>query len=341
MFTAFIRVRRYEPSGDRNRILQNHTLPNMFKKALFTILTLLLLVPVSLQAKRNIETLIVTGQNNHNWQISHKALDLILSNSGMFSVDIALSPASGEDMSSFRPDFNKYDLVILDYNGDAWPQETKDAFLHFVQHGGGLVIYHAADNAFADWDEFNRIIALGGWGGRTKESGPYCYFEAGHLVLNDHLEGPSGNHGRQCAYPVYCQSEKHPIVKGLPDKWMHGRDELYDSMRGPANIKELLYTGRADIMMGGSGREEPLVFTVDYGKSRIFHIMLGHAGDSLEKNPAMQCAGFQTLLLRGCEWAAKGRVTQKVPKDFPTEYQSSYRLDYKQPKKLPDKQPKK
>ena len=118
-------------------------------------------------------------------------------------------------------------------------------------------------------------------------------------------------------------------MKGLPLKWRHAKDELYDRMRGPGNIQSILYTAYSDKETRGSGREEPLVFTVDYGKARIFHTMLGHAGETVEDNIAMQCTGFQVLLLRGAEWAATGKVTQKVPKDFPTENTCSYRKDYK------------
>ena len=127
---------------------------------------------------------------------------------------------------------------------------------------------------------------------------------------------------------MISQNRKHPITKGLPDNWLHAKDEMYDKMRGPANIKDLLYSGQSDASTGGSGREEPLVFTVDYGKARIFHIMLGHCGPTLEDNPAMQCAGFQTLLLRGAEWAATGKVNQPIPADFPTEEKISLRKDY-------------
>ena len=196
-----------------------------------------------------------------------------------------------------------------------------------AQKGGGVIVYHAADNAFAGWEEFNKIIALGGWEGRNEKSGPYCYLENGNLKL-DYSPGHGGSHGMQREYPMHCRNAKHPITKGLPDNWMHARDEMYDRMRGPANIKELLYSGTADRNTGGSGREEPLVFTVDYGKARIFHIMLGHCGPTLEDNPAMQCAGFQTLLLRGAEWAATGKVTQKVPDDFPTAEAVSLRKGY-------------
>lgn len=275
-----------------------------------------------------IKALVVSGQNNHNWQVSHKVLKLILDNSGMFQTDIVLTPAKGGDMNEFNPEFDKYDVVVLDYNGDRWSAETDSAFLQYVRNGGGVVVYHAADNAFADWNEFNRIIALGGWEGRNEKHGPYCYWENGGLVL-DETPGHGGSHGQQREYAMHCRNAVHPITKGLPDNWMHGKDEMYDSMRGPANIKDLLYSGKAEKETGGSGKEEPLVFTVDYGKARIFHIMLGHCGPTAEDNPAMQCAGFQTLLLRGAEWAATGEVTQSLPADFPTDKLVSLRKEYR------------
>ena len=235
-------------------------------------------------------------------------------------------------MSSFKPVFSDYDLVVLDYNGDRWPAETDAAFLEYVRNGGGVIVYHAADNAFAGWEEFNKIIALGGWEGRDENSGPYYYLVNGEPIL-DKSPGPGGSHGEQREFTLTQRCSEHPIVKGLPAVWMHAQDEMYDSMRGPANIKELLYSGYAIKERGGSGKEEPLIFTVDYGDARIFHIMLGHCGPTAEDNPAMQCAGFQTLLLRGAEWAATGKVRQQLPSDFPTESSVSYRKDYTVPGK--------
>lgn len=274
-----------------------------------------------------ITALVISGQNNHNWQVSHKVLKKILDNSGLFETDIVLTPPAGGDMNDFKPDFSAYDVLLLDYNGDRWTAETDASFIEYVQNGGGVIVYHAADNAFSGWEEFNRIIALGGWEGRDENSGPYCYIVDGKPVL-DSAPGPGGSHGEQREYPVNCRDSEHPVVKGLPEIWMHAQDEMYDRMRGPANIKDILYSGYADPDRGGSGREEPLVFTVDYGNARIFHIMLGHCGPTAEENPAMQCAGFQTLLLRGAEWAATGKVTQPVPSDFPTEQAVSLRSNY-------------
>jgi len=275
-----------------------------------------------------IKTVIITGQNNHNWPVSHIALEKILTNSGLFTVDQAVSPEQGGDFSGFNVDFDKYELVVMDYNGDSWNDDMNAAFVRFVRNGGGVVIYHAADNAFSGWEEFNKIIALGGWENRDENSGPYVYWKDGALV-KDFSPGPGGSHGEQHEYVMECRSQAHPIIKGLPARWKHAKDELYDSMRGPGNIGELLYTAYAPVEKRGSGRTEPLIFTVAYGNGRIFHIMTGHAGATLEDNPAMQCAGFQTLLLRGAQWAATGIVTQPVPADFPTADKVSYRLDYK------------
>lgn len=71
------------------------------------------------------------------------------------------------------------------------------------------------------------------------------------------------------------------------------------------------------------------MWTVDYGKGRVFVDLLGHCGNDPNMRYSMDCAGFQTLLLRGCEWAAKGVVTQDVPLDFPLEDQVTLRPDYK------------
>lgn len=280
------------------------------------------------QSKKPIKTLVVTGQNNHVWEVSHMAIKQILENSGLFTVDLAVSPGKGEDMSGFTPDFSAYKLVVLDYNGDRWPEATNQAFLDYVRKGGGLVIYHAADNAFRDWPEFNKIIGFGGWEGRNEADGPYIYLKDGELFY-DKSPGAGGSHGAQHEFVLNSGNGKHPITKGLPAKWRHAKDELYDRMRGPGIVKDVLFWGHSDTQTGGSGRDELALFTVDYGKARIFHTTLGHAGNTLDDNTAMQCTGFQVTLLRGAEWAATGKVTQPVPEDFPTETTVSMRKYYK------------
>lgn len=269
-----------------------------------------------MQPKVLIKTLILTGQNNHNWRASYPVLKSILDDSKMFDTHVAISPKEGEDMSNFVINFDDYELVVLDYNGDRWSAMTDSSFVRYIERGGGVVVYHAADNAFADWPLFNRVIALGGWGNRADNFGTYAYLKEGKLV-KDATPGRAGSHGQQHEFTLTCRDAEHPITKGLPEEWIHAKDELYDRMRGPANIKTVLYSAYSDPSTGGSGREEPLIFTVDCGKARIFHTMLGHAASETEPNPAMECPGFRTTLLRGAEWAATGHVTQKIPDNFP------------------------
>ena len=211
-----------------------------------------LLVVCGMSARKPIKTLLITGQNNHNWQVSHVVLKQILENSGRFSVDFAVSPEAGKDMSGFVLDFSPYELVVLDYNGDAWPEETNRRFLEYVQGGGGVVNYQAADNAVVNWPEYNKICALGGWENRDEKAGPYVYWSDGKLI-KDSSAGVGGSHGKQHEYVLNARNHEHPIMKGLPNKWKHAQDELYDRMRGPGNIKDCLYTAYSDKETGGSG----------------------------------------------------------------------------------------
>lgn len=276
-----------------------------------------------------IKTLIVTGQNNHTWEVSHIALKQILENSGLFTVDIAVSPKAGEYMFNFKPDFASYQLVVLDYYGDRWPEETEKSFLDYVEKGGGLVIYHAANNAFRHWKEYNKIIGFGGWENRNEADGPSIFMKHGQIVYDAETPGMAGSHGFQHEFVLHCGNPDHPVTKGLPTSWLHAQDELYDRMRGPGIIKDVLFWAYSDPETKGSGKDEIALFTVDYGKACIFHTTLGHAGKTLEDNISMQCAGFQVTLLRGAEWAATGKVTQQVPDDFPTETSLSLRKNYR------------
>lgn len=287
-----------------------------------------LLLAMGTRAADPIKTLLITGQNNHNWTVSHQVIKKIYENSGLFKVDFAISPQKGGDMESFNPNFSNYDLVVLDYNGDSWNKNTQDAFIEYVKNGGGVVVYHAANNAFSTWEEYNKITALGGWESRNEKSGDWVYLKDGKL-FRDSSPGNGGSHRRQHKFMLTKRNDTHPIVKGMPQEWMHDTDELYDRMRGPGNIKDLLFSAYSEASTGGSSREEPLVFTVDYGKGRIFHNMLGHAGATIEDSPAMQCTGFQVLMLRGGEWAATGKVKQKMPDDFPSKNDIKIRKDYK------------
>lgn len=159
----------------------------LFLAAIFTIHVM----PAAQPAPQTLKALIVTGQNNHNWQVSHPILQEQLRQSGLFDVSLLITREQGGAQCLFT-DFDLYDVVILDYNGDRWSKKTDKAFLKYVRKGGGVVFYHAADNAFADWPEFNRMSALGGWENRNEKSGPYVYWKDGALYKGLRNARPRG-----------------------------------------------------------------------------------------------------------------------------------------------------
>lgn len=286
------------------------------KRIHWLILILSLAVsPSFAQVTQKYKALMITGQNNHYWQGSSIAIENILNNSGLFNTTRIVTPAKGDDISGFKPDFSSYDLVCLDYNGDYWPEETQNAFVNFVKKGGGLVVFHASDNSWADWEEYNRMIGVGGWGQRTEAHGPIFYWEDGK-VKKDESPGKGGRHGKQDEYVVHTRMPEHSIMKGLPESWLHTKDELYHSLRGPGKKMQVLATAEQPKDRGGSGRQEPVLMAIKYGKGRIFHSVMGHVGK--QHNNTILDAGFLTTYLRGAEWAATGRVTQKVSSQFPS-----------------------
>jgi len=300
----------------------------MKKIIYFALLTTLFTFFCACKKQQAYQALIVTGQNNHNWQASADILKKILDETGLFATDIAESPAQGKDLGTFSPDFQKYDVVVMDYNGDSWSEQTKTAFVAYVKNGGGVVIYHAADNAFPGWKEYNEMIGLGGWGDRNEKDGPYIYFKNDSLIT-DTTPGNAGSHGERHEFLVRIRNNEHPITRGLPDSWMHAEDELYSQLRGPAKNMEILATAYADTSRHGTGRDEIVLMTVNYEKGKIFHTALGHSGNDTTYFPAMECAGFIATFQRGAEWAASGVVTQPVPTEFPNSASVIQWLDFK------------
>jgi len=259
-----------------------------------------------------LKVLIVDGQNNHDWKSTTPVMKEILAGCPRFTVDVATTP-QGKPMDTFRPDFAAYDVILSNYNGRAWPEATRKAFVDYIRGGGGLVVVHAADNSFSNWPEYNEMIGLGGWGGRNEKHGPYVYWQGGKFV-RDTSKGRGGSHGPQRDYPVTTRQTDHPIVKGLPSPWMHVKDELYSRLRGPAKNMTVIATAcdKPD-PDAPTARHEPALMVISYGKGRVFHTILGHAASQ------MKCVGFIVTLQRGTEWAATGQVTlTAVPADFPT-----------------------
>ena len=240
---------------------------------------------------KGVKVLIITGDHGHKWKETTPFLKDLLTRAGM-RVDVTETPAR-----DLTPDnLAKYEVLLLNYkdtkNGGPdtrWSEANRKAFAGAVRAGKGLVVYHHASSAFTSGSpfdkEFEQVIA-GGW-------------------------RKQGNHGKRHVFTVTVRKADHPITKGMPAEFAHSNDELYqNSVMFPDSV--VLATAYSDPAKDpkNTGKHEPVVWVATYGKGRVCENVLGHDVD------AMQDLGFQTLLIRGVEWAATGEATYPVPAEL-------------------------
>jgi type 1 glutamine amidotransferase len=234
-----------------------------------------------------IRVLLITGENNHDWRRSAPFCRDLLEGSGRFAVDLTETPSAAlEDAVALAG----CQLLFLDYNGPDWTDGAKASFLAAVTAGAGVLVLHAADNAFPGWVEYEKMVGL--------------------------LWRDGTGHGAFHEFPVTIRDREHPGTRGLQDFRIW--DELYHRLVHMHGVPyHVLATAYSSEDSGGTGRDEPVMVTTSYGRGRVFHMVLGHVwtgdpggeyrGASMVtfENP-----GFQEALLRACEWAATGQVRE-------------------------------
>ena len=261
-----------------------------------------------------IKVLLLDGpQKAHNYVDTTPVIKQALIKAGIFKVDHLR--ASKESIERYKPDFKMYDVAVINegFGAMEWPKATQQAFEDYMLNGGGMVSIHAANNCWPDWKEYNKMTGVGGWAGRNEKSGPYLYINDAGEVVRDTSKGKGGAHGPQHEFEIVVRAKNHPIMKGLPATFKHGPDELYDKLRGPAENVTILASAYSSKNKKGTGRHEPVLMTVNYGKGRVFHTVLGHHVKQIKEG------SFVTTFQRGTEWAATGKVTIPVPKNFPNQ----------------------
>ena len=228
-----------------------------------------------------LRVLIVTGENNHHWEFTSRKLVEALTASGKFRVESTDRPAQSlADAGALAG----YDALVLDYNGPRWGEAAEASFLAAVEGGTGVVVVHAANNAFPGWEEYERLV--------------------GSLWR----EGTS--HGRFHPFEVEVTDRDHPVTRGLANLPAHP-DELYHGLVNVHGVPQrVLAEALSTEESGGSGRREPVVLVGQYGKGRVFHTTLGHVwrGSAFTRE-SFKDPRLQDLVVRGTEWAATGEVT--------------------------------
>ncbi len=275
--------------------------------------------PPPLPPPTRVKVLLVSGQNNHDWQRTNDLLIDILNDANRFQTDISISPPKGapsEAWDSWIPLFTAYDVVLLDYNGEMWPEKVKANFEQFVANGGRVLAQHAANNPFPGWKEFEAMIGML-W--RSPEDGDRLYMDnAGKIVREVAGEGLGAGHGEKHDWVIKNRYPNHPVMAGIPDSFLHPFDELYHGQRGPAKNMTVLASAYSDEQGGGSGKNELMIWTIPYGQGEVMTFLPGHLWPEQEDTRALSCLGFRTLLTRSLEYLGSGTVTIPIPSNFPT-----------------------
>jgi len=243
-----------------------------------------------------LRTLILSGQNNHNWRVTTPYLAELLSDTGRFEVRLEEEPAGATAAT-----LANYDLIVVDYQGPRWGAATERAVTDFVAAGKGMVVVHGSSYAFSGLD----ILAPGHIKtGRTEPPWPEWAEMVGGTWAG---HPPASFHAPRHQFTVKFTDATHPILRGMNGSFQT-LDELYHGMRFLPGAHPIA-TAYDDPGIGGSGKDEPILVTVNYGRGRVFYTALGH------EEPGMQEPGFAISFVRGAEWAATGDVT--LPAAFP------------------------
>jgi len=243
-----------------------------------------------------IQTLIITGQNAHDWRAVTPPLRKALEETGRFEVRVT-EEFRGAGPETLAP----YDLVVLHYHDRGsrpdlrWGERADKALLDFARSGKGVVVFHFAVAAFNGWEEYEKLCGAN-W--RPNQ----------------------GHHSPAHDFVVDIKDPLHPITKGLKKSFPQPKDELYANLKWqPEGTYHVLatayddharYAGKARQPIPGPGIHQPMMWTLQYGQGRVFTTVLGHDA------PAVETLAFKVTFTRGAEWAATGKVTLPIPPEM-------------------------
>lgn len=278
----------------------------------YTIPTTVQVIPTPLPPDNGrLQLLIITGKNSyeHDWRGTTNALRKMLEDTGRFEVHVT-EEFRGATAATLKP----YDAVLLNYTGrwfyddpaeQRWGEPADSALFDYARNGGGIVVYHATFTMGApSWPEFERLA------GATLRATP----------------SPS-RRSPVDGFRIHVVDREDPITRGMREYMWTLDDDMYTNMRwDPATKIHVLVTGHDDPAvytykfagpkypaaeftpeklrsMPGMDKDHPLVWTTQYGKGRVYCFTLGHGPDTLQHD------AVTSLLVRGAEWAASGKVT--------------------------------
>jgi len=253
------------------------------QKPFLLLVTACLFFPFSgISGKGNgniIQILLISGKNNHEWQKTSPLFTKIMEEDGCFKVTVTQRPDTLKAI-----DLKPYKVIASNWNAfpessRQWGETAEKAIMDFVNGGGGFVLFHAASASHYDWPEYQRMVGAS-WGKNTR-------------------------HGAIETFEVKVADHRHPVTRGMNNFMI--TDELWVEMdQQPGN--QVLCTAWSSSGNNGRDQDEPVVICRNQGKGRCFYLVLGH------DETAMTNPGWKTLIRRGTEWAATGKVMKSRKK---------------------------
>ena len=266
-------------------------------------------IAVPLDPKEDrLDLLIISGQNSyeHDWTGVNTLLRRQLQSTGRFDVRVTEDFDEGT-----RDTLMKYDVVILNYSSrwnysdkqqHLWSPQAHRALYQYVRDGGGLVAYHSSFTWGQDQPEYHRMIGAVMDPGQSRRA-PVDAFRVRIADRSHPVTAGLREYVWTFNEDMYTNMRFHPNAKLRVLATARDAREAYDpKLAGPKYPAEA-YTPEKLAKMRGIDADHPQVWVQDYGKGRVFSITLGHGPDTLMYD------GVRTLMARGAEWAATGKVT--------------------------------
>lgn len=257
-----------------------------------------------------VRVLIIDGFSNHDWRTTTARIREILEEAGGFAVTVSTSPDSRADpaeLAAWRPPLEGIEVVLLNCNDLGrpvnWSPVVRTGLEHFVRSGGGLYAFHSANNAFAQWPEYNRMIGLG-W--RKSDFGvALTVADDGTVRRVPAGEGPGTSHGPRVDAQIIRVGD-HPIHAGLPRTWRATDIEVYTYARGPAEQLEVLSYSKDNAFTLGF----PIEWVVRYGRGRVYTSTFGHLWADNPDPAGFRSPEFRGLVVAAVRWLA---AREEVP----------------------------
>jgi uncharacterized protein len=223
------------------------------------------------KASKPLRALLITGGCCHNYKFQSQALTNAVASLAQVEWTIVNEGGSGTKATIplyDNPDWAKgYDVVV---HNECFADTADTNYIRKITaaHKAGVpaVVIHCAMHTYRatgvdDWREFLGVT--------------------------------SRHHEHQSRYPVKKVEPVNPIVKDIPDDWKTPMDELYIIEKTWPNTKAL-----ATSVSERTGKVQPVIWTSQYGKARVFGTTYGHSDETF-RDPV-----FLGYVSRGLLWAA-------------------------------------